>query len=482
MSLAQRTISSLSWKGGTSFFRVAILLGRSIALARLLPVDVFGIYAGAIAIATITGILFNFGLGGAFIFISNQGVGESRAATAHFTLNILFKTVWALLLITFAMLYLEGPARLALIVVALANGLTMLTSTPQLILSRRVVHRRLALLESAIDIGATIAALVLAFLGAGLWALLATNVVAGVMSIFFLYLYRPVWIPRINFSSNLIRPFLRFGSRNVWVDFLQVALDRFDDLWTVIYLGTYQMGLYSRAYTFAAYPRRILAKPANSIAMGVYAELSDERQKLSEAFFRINALLVRAGFLIAGVLALIAPEFIHLILGDKWLPFLQAFRLMLVFTMLDPIKLTVSHLFVALGMPEKVVRVRLVQLALLGIGLFSLGTFWGISGVALAVDLMLVIGIFLLLWQAHEFVDFSTRKLFQAPTIALLISGILTYFALHLPHALDSDWHSALIKIAVFVPAYLGLWFLQERKDMQKFMGMVGDRKRKRDL
>ncbi len=482
MSLAQRTISSLSWKSGSSFIRVAILLGRSITLARLLPVEVFGIYAGAVAIATITAILFNFGLGGAFIFISNQDVSESRAAAAHFTLNFLFKTVWAVLLIAFAILYLKGPDRLALVVIALANGLFMLTYTPQLIYSHRVVHRRLALLESAIDIVATIAALVLAFLGAGLWALLATNVVAGILSILFLYLYRPVWIPRFNFSSSLLRRFLHFGSRNVWVDFLQVALDRLDDLWTVIYLGTYQMGLYSRAYTFAAYPRRILEGTANSVAMGVYAELSDERQKLSEAFFRINALLVRVGFLIAGALALIAPEFIHLVLGDKWLPFLQAFRLMLIFTMLDPIKLTVSHLFVALGMPEKVVRIRLVQLAVLVIGLFSLGTIWGISGVALAVDLMLVVGIVLMLRQARKFVDFSARKLFQAPSIALMISGILTYSALRLPHALDSDWHSALVKFTVFVPTYLGLLFWQERRDIQKFLGMIGYARWKRDV
>jgi O-antigen/teichoic acid export membrane protein len=211
------------------------------------------------------------------------------------------------------------------------------------------------------------------------------------------------------------------------------------------------------------------------VSIGVYAELSGERQKLSEVFFRINALLVRAGFLIAGLMVLISPEFIRLIIGSKWLPTLQALRFLLIFAMLDPIKLTVSHLFVALGLPEKVMRIRLIQLAVLGVGLFSLSAIWGISGVALAVDMMLIVGIFFLLQQAREFVDFSMRKLFLAPTIALIISGLLTFLALQLPRAQDSDWISAFVKIGVFVPAYLGLLFWQERRDVQRYIAMISN-------
>lgn len=474
MSLSSRTISSIGWKSGSNVFRIVILFARSILLARLLPVELFGIYAGAMVIVTITAVLFNFGLGGAFLYISNQEVGEDRAAATHFTLNVLLKISWAVFLIVIGLLFTEGLERVALIVLTLANFLLMLTFTPQLILSKRVVHRRLAFLEVAIDTGSTIAAVTLAFLGAGLWSLLATNIVAGLFSIILLYLYRPVWIPHFSSSKVLLRRFLRFGWRNVWADFLQVLLNKIDDLWTVVYLGTYSMGLYSRAYAFAIYPRKILAAPANSVAMGVYAEVASDRHKLSQAFFRINALLVRGGFLLAGSLALIAPEFIHLVIGDKWLPFLDAFRLMLLFTLLDPIKLTIGYLFVAVGVPEKVVRIRFIQLAVLVVGLYTLGFSLDIVGVALAVDLMLLIGIGLLLWQAREFVDISVRKLFQAPLIALTAAGFLVYWALKLPVSTASYWHSAFVKLIVFLPIYIALLIWQERRDMKKMVGVIG--------
>ena len=65
----------------------------------------------------------------------------------------------------------------------------------------------------------------------------------------------------------------------------------------------------------------------------------------------------------AGLLALIAPEFIYLVIGRQWLPMLDAFRLMLLFTLLDPIRGTLANLFIAVGKPEKVLWARLAQLA-----------------------------------------------------------------------------------------------------------------------
>ena len=152
------------------------------------------------------------------------------------------------------------------------------------------------------------------------------------------------------------------------------------------------MCIRDRAYTFATYPRRLLAMPVNAVAGGAYAELKGDRPGLSRAFFSSNALLVRSGFLLGGLLVLVAPEFTRLALGERWLPMVPAFRLMAVFTLLDPIRVTVSSLFVAVGRPEQVVRVRLWQLAAMVVGLFALGSRWGITGVAVVVDGVLLLG------------------------------------------------------------------------------------------
>ncbi len=285
-----------------------------------------------------------------------------------------------------------------------------------------------------------------------------------------------MWQPRVIWLPAGMRYFLRFGSRSFLAALLSQALDRIDDLWTGFYLGETSLGLYSRAYAFATYPREVLTKPVHMVALGTYAELKGNRPLLSQAFFRSNAMLVRSGFLMAGLLTLIAPEFIRLLLGEKWLPMLNTFRLMLVFTMLDPIKSTVSKLFAAVGEPGRVVKIRLVQLVVLATGLFLLGPSFGITGVALSVNAMLVVGMAILFYQVRRYVDFSLKRLFATPSLALLTGlvltqGILVFWDIH-----ASDWLTGIIKFLIFSTIYGSIMFLVEGRQLAELFSFLTNR------
>jgi O-antigen/teichoic acid export membrane protein len=476
MDLAKRSITSVFWTTGTSFVSAAVLFVRSVLLARELPVEVFGVYSLAGSIVALSVILTNFGMGGAFMHRAPETEDEGEAAATHFTLKSIFVFGWLILITGGAFIFTEGSTRVALLLLAAVNAGLELTQTPKLILRRRVVHRRLALIQFVNALLTTAVALTLAYSGVTLWALLATDIVTLVLFMVGLYVWRPVWRPRFNFSRQRVDYFLRFGSRTFLAAVLLKALDRVDDLWTGLFLGETPLGFYSRAYRFATYPRSILAMPVGAVAGGTYAELKGQPKRLSQAFFRVNALLVRTGFFFAGVLALIAPEFIRLLLGAKWLPMLDAFRLMLIFTLFDPVKATVSSLFVAVGEPERVVKTRVVQIIVLVLGLFLLGIPWGITGVALAVDIMLIVGMGLLFLQARHFVRFSLIRLFAAPALSLAVSLLLARLAIDLPGARASDWHTAGVKLFVFSGLYGGILFLLERKQLMMLYYFVKDR------
>jgi O-antigen/teichoic acid export membrane protein len=377
----------------------------------------------------------------------------------------------------------EGALRLALVVLAFAFAGLYLVDTPKAMLVRRVQHRRMAVLDLLTTVATTVVAVTLAARGAGLWALLATDLVTLLLAVVAYYGWRPVWRPRLRWAGDTVRYYLRFGSRTMAESALSEALDNLDDLWIGANLGTQALGYYSRAYTFATYPRRLLAMPVNAVAGGAYAELKGQRPRLSQAFFRSNALLIRSGFLLGGLLVLVAPEFTRLALGERWLPMVPAFRLLAIFTLLDPIRVTVSSLFVAAGQPEQVVRTRLVQLAALLVGLFALGSRWGITGVALVVDGVLLIGLGWLLARARAHVDFSLRRLFLAPGVALAAGVAAALSAVWLacnvaPTTCGNDWVSgglkALAFVAVFATTLLGL----ERDDARRMLAQWREARR----
>lgn len=470
MNLAQRSLVSTTWNVFSNTTKVGVLFVRSIMLARILPVETFGVYSLAGSIVILSSVVTGFGMGGAFLHRATETENEAEAAAAHFTLKSLFTAVWAVVLITGSIVLSSGETQRALLVLTGTTAGIELAQTPQLILTRRVVHRRLALLQLLNALLTTLVALVLASQGITLWALLSTDLVTLILTLFFLYLWRPVWRPHLAWNRPIIHYFLRFGSRNFLAGILLRALDRIDDLWTGLFLGKTPLGYYSRAYTFATYPRRVLAAPINQVAGGTYAELKTDRARLSKAFFRANAFLVRTGFFFAGLLSLVAPEFIHLALGAKWLPMLAAFRLMLVYTLLDPIKITVAHVFVAVGRPERIVRARLIQLGVLVAGLFLLGPKMEIVGVALAVDFMLVVGVGILLWQVRDHVDFSVQKLFGVPSIALIAALFLGRASIELPGVAGVYWRTGLVKAIVFSVAFLVIGFVFERSLILKML------------
>jgi O-antigen/teichoic acid export membrane protein len=443
------------------------LFVRGVLLARWLPVDVFGVYAFANSIVAMFDIIAEFGMAGAFLHRAPETQDEGHTAAVHFTLRLLITLIFVALLVPGVFIFTGGLMQTALLVLVATAAVGQLLQTPLRILTRRVVHRRLALIQLGDAVLGTLLVLSLAWRGATLWALLASGIFGVAFKFLALYVWKPVWRPQLVWAPPVMRYFLAFGSRNVLASFLYRALDRVDDLWVGSYLGKTSLGFYSKAYNFATYPRKLLAIPVNSVAGGTYAELKTDRLRLSQAFFRVNAVLIRSGFFLGGLLSLIAPEFIRLVLGAKWMPMLDAFRLMLVFTLFDPIKTTIGHLFVAVGKPEYLVKIRLAQFVAMAIGLYLLGTFLGIAGVALAVDIMLVFGIGLLLLYARKYVDISIPRLFLTPFLALTVGMTLARGALFIPGVLGSDWRTAGIKFVIFVAVYVGMFVLLERRQIQ---------------
>ncbi len=455
MNLAKRSLFSMSWNFVANLLVNGVAFFRAIFLARLLPVDVFGIFAGYHALLTITAALTEFGLLSAFIHHAPETEDEERAATMHFTLRFLLLLVWLTLALVGCFLFLDNQQARLLGLMIFTTFIFQMSLPAQGVLMRRVDHRRIAVIQVVLTLIHAAIAVAAAWLGWGVYSLILAELGAALATFIGYYFILPVLRIRFAWYQDIFRYYLDFGRRAFASSFLLNLLDQLDDLWARIRLGEVPLGFYSKAYRFASYPSFILANPVALVVGGTYAALKFDRDALSQAFFHVNALLIRSGFLLAGWMAIIAPEFIRLLLTDKWLPMLDAFRFLLVFTLLDPLKLSLSEVLNAVGRPEKVVQTRMVQLVVLILGLIVFSSRWGITGVAFAVDLMLISGIAILLIRANHYVDFSLVALFFAPALSLVAANVLTGRIIMLVSVSLSDLTSLVIKSVLFCMAYL---------------------------
>jgi O-antigen/teichoic acid export membrane protein len=464
-NLAKRSLQSSAYNITASLIQMVVQFVRLIILVRLLPPEVFGAYRYAASIVIWTAAFPSFGMAGALVHRARESQGEI-AFRVHFTLNLIFNLIWALALSLIGLLIFDSSGRMIFWVLIATQLVNNLNQTSRFKLVRQVSLRRIAVLNIMTTIVASIAAVSMAWSGLGVWSLVSTDVAAALVTIIGFYLYHPVWVPKLGWSREVARYLLDFGRRSVLAGPLMQTLDRIDDVWTGYFLGDVSLGFYSRAYRFASYPGNLIGYPIYTVATGTYAELKGRTRRLSQFFTQINALIIRAGFFIGGLMVLTAPEFVRIVMGPTWIPIISTFRLMLIYTVLDPVQFSVSSLFTAIGLPEKTVRARVIQLIILVIGLFTLGRPFGIEGVAIAVDIMAIVGLGFLLWHARQHVYFSLNKLLFLPALGLIAGLALGRLAIQIPGVLGSPWRSGFVKLIVFCTIYLGFIITVERQEM----------------
>jgi len=444
---------------------------RMIILLKLLFPDDFGVFTQALFFVALTARLRLPGLDRAFV--QRKEVNEQDTRT-YFTLKmtLLFSSVLIMVGLTnvvikpaYSTMPMLGSVLTAILFIDVLKGLN---GIQEAILTRNLSFRAIAGADIFSAFTSTIVAPYLAWQGFGVWSLVGEQLGGQIARSVALWgLFSRPWWPRVGWNKDAGKWYWNFSIK-LWGDaLLSFLIDRFDDYWIGRNLGQKYLGYYSRAYEFANYPRRITANPILSVFYATYSRLQSDRLKLSRAFFRATSLMVRASFWFALVFVLCAPELLTL-LGEKWLPMLGTFQLMIVYTLLDPLSLGASNLLIAVGYPKYSLRTRIIQVVFFLPAVIILGSRYGIEGVALAADLMILIGFIILFWLTHHFVDYSNRRLWLWPIVGLLLTtGVIFYITSLSSWQNLHTWGKLIIKSFMITTIYSSILLLFERDQIK---------------
>jgi len=453
-----------------------IILGfaRSVLLMRLLAPGQFGLVALALFFGTILTPFSTFGIDHALIQRQHP---SKEAFSTHFVLRLMLAIViLALGLLASPFLHRVYAEQVAvvdvLLVLLIINVLTASFSTPGAILRREMRFGAMALLNLMASLAMTITAPLLAYLGVGLWSLVAEQAVGPVVRWVGLWVFLRPWRPSLHFDWDEAKSLLRFGQHVLSANVLGILLDRFDDFWIGTMLGPASLGYYSRAYEVAQYPERVLATPITNVFFSTYAAVKEDQKELSRAFFRSSSFLVRIGLLVAVVLMLVVPEVTLILFGETWLPIVPVFRLMLIYVILDPFYVNLSYLVIGAGRPDWSARTRLVQVSLFVVTVVLFAYFWGINGVALAADLVMLSGTIALVLHSRQFVSFSLRRMFLWPVVAAIASAAIGFLLMLITQWTD-PWQALILKAFPVAGIYLLVLYLTERHIFHEYGSQI---------
>jgi O-antigen/teichoic acid export membrane protein len=393
-------------------------------LARLLSPADYGLFGLAAVYTGLATVLSQFGVAAALV---QRAELTPRFVRASFTVSVLIGLLTAALVWVTAPLAASLLGNIELIPIIRALSLGFVLSNPGFVAEglsqRKLAWRRLMWVEvSAFFLGYALPAIWMALAGYGVWALVVSALAQGFVRTLALLVLEPhpKW-PRI---GPEIRELLRFGSGFTLARMFNYGAAQGDNLVVGRVLGVVSLGYYSRAFKLMMILVTYFAAVVTRVLFPIMSRLQDDQDRLRSTYLTGAAVLGLISAPLGAILVVLAPEFILVVLGPKWIPATAAFQILTAGIMLRNVYMMAYCLDGALGaMRRRTLRDGIYALAVL-IG-SVIGTRYGIVGVATGVVIAIAVNYLVGAAMSLNLLKATWRQ-YAASQMPALLLGILT--------------------------------------------------------
>jgi len=451
--LRGRTLRSFLLLGAQRVVGVVVTAGGSIALARLLTPEVFGLYAILVFVITAGVRSSELGLGAALIQRRDldPAAGLGVAFTATFGLALALGAAIAAAAPLVARWPgvssdVTAPVRwLALLVV-----LSSLRMPAMVLLERRLAYLPLTVAETADTVTFHAVAIAAAIAGAGLWSFVMGALAARAVNLVVLW-GAARWRPTLRWSWRELAPVMKFGILFQGSVLVTIAGDAVVPIFVTAWSGVTGVGFLNWAATLAFLPLQVVSI-AGRVLFPALSSLQADTERFAEAtaraLNRVTAVLYpAAALLLAG-----ADPVVRLIFGEAWLPAIPAVRCFCLSAIIGGTSTIFVHALYSLGRADIVFRLNLASAVLLWAITLVLVPWLGFVGFAVASVSLACAGVSYTALSVRRLAPVRVLPAVRVPLAASLgsaaVLAALVGFWVH-------DLPSLLIAVGVSAGAYV---------------------------
>jgi PST family polysaccharide transporter len=371
---------------GTQALRLIVRVGGTMALARLLTPDDYGVFGMAATVHGLAYVFQDFGL--ATVTIRKPQLTEDER-TSLFWLNLILGAgLWAAVSAAsfLAALFFREPALRVLLPVLgvsfLINGLhTQLRS--QMVRDHRFTDL------NQVEIGAftvsTLFAIGVAWLGGGAWAPVSMVVVAEAavaVGVWSKQAWRPGKFSGVSDALALMPAGISLSGNDV----LRYLQRNADSLLVGRWLGAGALGIYGRAVQISSLPVIYLADPLMYLSISTLRHLSESAKDARIFWMRMLTDLSWVMIPTAVIFALLRRDLISVLLGAHWTSGAGVLRGLSIGIAALPLQMVCSWMFIAVGPTRRLLVASSISAAAVCVAAIAARN-TGIAGVAYAVGL-----------------------------------------------------------------------------------------------
>ena len=269
---------------------------------------------------------------------------------------------------------------------------------PDAMLRKRLELDKIAKAEIISAVASIPVMLILAWNGAGVWALVLGSVVQGVVASVALIAFSPWW-PLWQFSSGRIRAMLHFSVSAIGANLGWSVYSQLDSLIVGKLTNEQTLGIYAMAKQLAIMPVTKISAVVNQLAGPVMARLQHDQERLRASFLRLVRLVTCVTLPLCVGLGLVANDLIQVALGDKWAAVVPLFQVFCIYALTHSVEVLLPPVLFARYRSGFMLKWTMALLIVMPAPFVAGGQWNGAMGVALALVLIYPIAMG---WMARE--------------------------------------------------------------------------------
>lgn len=454
-SLKQQTKRGLYWNFFEQFSSYGIQFVIGIVMARMLSPEDYGITALPAVFISVAVIFANGAFGTALVrkpdlkeedlstaFLYSMGVGLlcylALFCASPWIADFYHTPILKPLMRVTALAFLYGP-------LGTAQGVVM---------QRRLDFKTPAKISVVVRILGGIAGIGMAFAGYGVWALVMSSLVSGVIGVL-ITVSVVRWLPRTGWSRESFRYLWGFGNKMIGSQLLETLYNNITPIVIGKFYSPSDLGVYNRAANYARLPSQNVYALINGVTYPVLSKMQDDTERLSHTYRRMLKTIAFVVFpLMMGLSALARPVILVMITA-KWEACILLLQLMCFSMMWYPIHALNLNVLLVKGESGKFLRLEVIK-KVWGLGIMVLTLPLGIVCFTAAGIVSSLFSLVVNTYYTGKIINVGFWRQMRDYLPTLLLSLVMFFVCLAITYVIPSLWMQIVVGSLTGAALYLG--------------------------
>ena len=317
-SIKNKSVKGTIWSFADNFMTIGCSFVIGVVLARLLSPSDYGTVGVLSIFLSLANVFVDCGFGTAIIRKKDRTQDDMSTA---FYFNI------AVGLFTYLILFLISPLVADFFRIPILNILLRVLGLCVFFNSLSIVQiaqftanlkiKTIATVNVCTQVPMGLVGIFFAYQGFGVWTLVIQQVGSSLLKTIILWGLSK-WRPSTSFNMDSFKYLFNFGWKLLSANLLGTIFNEIYSFFIGRFIGTSQLGLYSKANNLASQPRQILVNVINRVVLPIMVETQGDTNKIRSVYSRLIQMTCFVVFPVYFLLLTIAKPLILLLWTAKW--------------------------------------------------------------------------------------------------------------------------------------------------------------------